>query len=154
MHSPLALCSILGTRSLRDLVIVRAVRRAIDKITAVLPEVLAEDAKCSAAYACASRGRPAISIDLTSLRRAVRSKHWVEICYTDESKKKFQRRIRPLCLVFIAPVWLVVTWCETRGEFRVDWTTSMKITDEQFRNEAGKTLRDLRQQKRREFSVD
>ncbi|MEM8680508.1 MAG: YafY family protein [Planctomycetota bacterium] len=139
-----------------DAALARSARRAIDKITAVLPDVLAKDAKRSAAYACASRARPPITIDLASLRRAVRSRHWVEIGYTDEKQRKSQRRIRPLCLVFIAPVWLVAAWCESRGdfrEFRVDRITNMTITDEPFRNEAGKTLRDLQRQKRKQFAL-
>lgn len=133
-----------------DTSLARSARRAIDKITAVLPKALAEDASRSAAYACASRSKLPIVIDLASLRRAVRSKHWVEIRYTDKSGKESQRRIRPLCLVFIAPVWLLAAWCETRDdfrEFRVDRITSMKITDEQFRDERGKTLQDLQHQK-------
>jgi predicted DNA-binding transcriptional regulator YafY len=129
-----------------DAAIARSARRAIDKITAVLPEVLAEDANHAAAYACSSRRKLPIAIDLAALRRAVRSKHVVEICYTDESGRKSRRRIRPLCLVFIAPVWLVAAWCEARKdfrEFRVDRVTSMRITDEKFREDKGKTLKDL-----------
>lgn len=139
-----------------DPTIARSARRAIDKITAVLPEGLAEDAKRSASYACASRSKTSISIDLASLRRAVRSKHLVEICYIDGTKKKSQRIIRPLCLVFIAPVWLVAAWCETRRdfrEFRVDRIRKMKITEVRFRNEAGKTLRDLQQANRKNPAV-
>ncbi len=133
-----------------DAELARSARRAFDKITAVLPEGLAADAKLSASYACASRARLPVSVELAALRRAVRGKHWVEIDYTDEAKNKSQRRLRPLCLVFIAPVWLLAAWCETRGdfrEFRVDRITSMKISDQRFRNEAGKTLEDLQQQK-------
>ncbi|QEG39334.1 helix-turn-helix transcriptional regulator [Roseimaritima ulvae] len=132
-----------------DTDIARAARRALDKITAVLPDRLAEDAKLSAAYACASRAKTPIKIDLASLRRAVRSKHWVDISYTDEAKKKSQRRVRPLCLVFSAPVWLLAAWCETRGdfrEFRVDRITRLKVTNQRFPYEAGKTLKDLQQQ--------
>ncbi|MFN3149155.1 helix-turn-helix transcriptional regulator [Bremerella sp.] len=133
-----------------DAAIARSARQAIDKITAVLPEVLAAEANHSTAYACASRSKLPIAIDLTSLRRAIRSKRLVEIGYTDESGKKSQRRIRPLCLVFIAPVWLVAAWCETRQgfrEFRVDRITSMKVTDEEFRPEKGKSIEDLQKQK-------
>ncbi len=133
-----------------DAAIARSARRAIDKITAVLPESLADDANRSAAYACASRSKSPIVIDLASLRRAVRRKHWVEICYTDESGRESERRIRPLCLVFIAPVWLLAAWCEVRQdfrEFRVDRISSLKITDEQFPHEPGKTLKDLQEQK-------
>ncbi|MEM7235767.1 MAG: YafY family protein [Planctomycetota bacterium] len=133
--------------------IARSARRAIDKIAAVLPEVLAEETKRSVAYACASRGRPAVGIDLASLRRAIRNSRWVEISYTDESGQRTERRIRPLCLVFIAPVWLLASWCEVRRdfrEFRVDRIAELRITDETFPDEAGKTLSDLQEQKSKE----
>ncbi|CAL1125482.1 unnamed protein product [Cladocopium goreaui] len=138
-----------------DAALARSARRAIDKIAAVLPEALAQDATQSAAYACSSRSKLPIAIDLTSLRRAVRSKHVIEIHYTDESGRKSQRRIRPLCLVFIAPVWLLAAWCEARHdfrEFRVDRVTRMKITDERFRDEKGKTIKDLQQRNRKRNS--
>lgn len=136
-----------------DPALARSARQAIDKIAAVLPEPLAADASRSAAYACASRRKPPIGIDLASLRRAIRSKHRAEILYADELGKQTQRRIRPLCLVFIAPVWLVAAWCETRGdfrEFRVDRIQRLEITDERFRDEAGKTLNDLQERRRKQ----
>ena len=135
-----------------DAALARSARRALDKITAVLPEALADDADRSAAYACASRSKPPIAIDLASLRGAIRSKHVVEIRYTDESGTESQRRIRPLCLVFIAPVWLVAAWCEARNdfrEFRVDRITNMQVLDERFRDEKGKTLAALQRKTRR-----
>ncbi|TWT36857.1 HTH domain protein [Posidoniimonas corsicana] len=136
-----------------DPALARSARQAIDKIAAVLPEQLATDASRSAAYACASRRKPPIGIDLASLRRAIRSKHRAEILYADESGKQTQRRIRPLCLVFIAPVWLVAAWCENRRdfrEFRVDRIQRLEITDERFRDEAGKTLNDLQERRRKQ----
>ncbi|MEW4565968.1 YafY family protein [Bremerella sp. JC770] len=139
----------LGAQMLQswgDAALARSARQAIDKITAVLPPPLAADASASTAYACASRSKLPITIDLTALRQAIRSKHWVEINYTNQSGETSQRRIRPLCLVFIAPVWLLAAWCETRRdfrEFRVDRIGRMKIAGETFRDEKGKTLGDL-----------
>ncbi|MEW4490353.1 YafY family protein [Thalassoglobus sp. JC818] len=138
-----------------DSALAHSARRAIEKITAVLPASLAEDANRSAAYACSSRSKVPITIDFAALRRAVRNKNWVEIQYTDESGRKSQRRIRPLCLVFIAPVWLLAAWCETRKdfrEFRVDRITNLQITNAQFTNESGKTLKDLQEQKSSKFT--
>ncbi len=126
-------------------------RRAFEKIAAVLPEALAADANRSAAYACASRDALPLPVDLTALRRAIRSRHWIDIGYTDKFGNETERRIRPLCLVFIAPVWLLAAWCEERQdfrEFRIDRITSMTITDKQFEDEAGKTLEDLQELKR------
>ncbi len=133
-----------------DEALARSARRALNKIIAALPEALAEDARRSVAYACACRDRPTMGIDLARLRRAVRTRHRVEIRYTDESKRQSRRVIRPLCLVFIAPVWLLAAWCELRRdyrEFRVDRITWMEVTDEPFRSEVGKDLQGLRDQR-------
>ncbi|MBB02803.1 MAG: DNA-binding transcriptional regulator [Planctomyces sp.] len=126
-------------------------RRAFEKIAAVLPEVLAADARQSAAYACASRDALPLTIDLAALRRAIRSQHWVDLHYSDKHGHESQRRVRPLSLVCIAPVWLLAAWCELRQdfrEFRIDRITRLTITDEQFEEEAGKTLEDLQALKR------
>ncbi|MEO0531814.1 MAG: YafY family protein, partial [Planctomycetota bacterium] len=134
-----------------DSAMAASARRALDKVTAVLPDALARETSHSTAYACASRRKLPIRIDFESLRQAIRSKHWIDIRYTDESGKKSQRQVRPLCLVFIAPAWLLAAWCETRKdfrEFRVDRITNLKVASECFHDEPGKTLTDLQRQRR------
>lgn len=133
-----------------DKALARSARQAMNKIMAVLPGALADDARRAVAYACAGRSRPSISIDLAALRQAIRNKLCIEINYTDESQTHSQRQVRPLCLVFIAPVWLLAAWCEVRQdfrEFRVDRITNLTITEQHFQSEKGKTLKDLQAQK-------
>ena len=55
------------------------------------------------------------------------------------------RGIRPLCLVFFSPVWLLLAWCEKRNDFRnfrLDRIDDLTIMDEQFKDEVGKRLYD------------
>ena len=132
-----------------DPAIARSARQAIDKITAVLPDSLANEVRRATTFSYPSRDKKPLSIDFTSLRRAIRAKHIVEFRYTNESGQETQRRVRPLCLTFFAPVWLVTAWCETRKDFRnfrVDRMNDMQITAEQFRDEKGKTLEDFQRQ--------
>ncbi|MCH9638288.1 MAG: WYL domain-containing protein [Betaproteobacteria bacterium] len=56
--------------------------------------------------------------------------------------------MRPLCLVFISPVWLVSGWCEMRNDFcnfRLDRIQDIQITKQTFRDEKGKRLYDNKQ---------
>jgi len=86
-----------------------------------------------------------INIDFTSLRRAIRSKNKLHFIYKDENGKDTTRSIRPLCLVFFSPVWLLLAWCEKRNDFRnfrLDRIDDLTIMDEQFKDELGKRLYD------------
>lgn len=136
-----------------DPAIARSARQAIDKIIAVLPDSLADEARRSSAFSHPSSGKKPLRIDFSSLRRAIRAKRLVDIRYVDVSGEESERRIRPLCLTFIAPVWLVAAWCESRDDFRhfrIDRIRSMKICGDQFRDEKGKTLSDLQEQLRQQ----
>ena len=73
------------------------------------------------------------------------------LTYTNEKSERTERIIRPLAMAFIAPVWLVLGWCELRNDFRnfrLDRIQSMNVLDEHFRDERGKTLQDYLEQMR------
>ncbi len=132
-----------------DQAIAKAARQAIDKITAALPETSRNEIQASAIFSLPSRGKRALEIDFASLRRAIRIKHFVEFQYTTEEGLQSQRRVRPLCLAFFAPVWLLTGWCETREDFRnfrLDRMQTMQIRDELFHDESGKRLQDYQEQ--------
>ncbi len=132
-----------------DRAIAKAARQAIDKIIAVLPETLRNEIQTAALFSLPSRGKRTLAIDFTSLRRAIRTKHRVEFQYTTEEGVESQRRVRPLCLAFFAPVWLLTGWCETRKDFRnfrLDRMQTMQIQDDQFRDEKGRKLEDFQKQ--------
>ena len=132
-----------------DQALATAARQALDKITSALPQSLQQEIADSFLFSLPTQARPAIIIDFTALRRAIRTKNIVEFSYIREDGKKSTRRVRPLCLAFFGPVWLLAGWCEMRNDFRnfrLDRIQDMRITDERFRDEKGKRLSDFKQQ--------
>ncbi len=143
---------ILGAQmveSCGDKELAKAARRAIDKIKSVLPDSLQREIAEAFLFSLPSQGSPAIYIDFTGLRRAIRSKRVVEFNYVREDGEQSCRRMRPLCLLFFSPVWLVSGWCEMRNDFRnfrLDRIQDIQITTQTFRDEKGKRLYDYKQQ--------
>lgn len=122
-----------------------AARRSLDKIAAALPERLRAELLNTALFAPPSRNRLPFSADLGALRRAVRQRSKVQFCYVNEQEKQSQRTVRPLGLAFHGPVWILMSWCELRQDFRtfrIDRMTQAEILDENFAHEPGKTIRD------------
>jgi predicted DNA-binding transcriptional regulator YafY len=51
-----------------------------------------------------------------------------------------------LALAFYGPVWLLISWCELRVDFRafrLDRMAEMTVLEERFAEERGKTLHDF-----------
>jgi len=138
----------LGARmvvSWGDRDIARSARRAIDKIAAVLPDALRNEILQTALFSPPSRAKLPIKIDFSALRRAIRTRHKVDIGYEALDGNKSNRLVRPLCLAFFGPVWLFTGWCETRQDFRnfrLDRITRLNVSDERFADEKGKRLID------------
>jgi predicted DNA-binding transcriptional regulator YafY len=141
----------LGARMVKswgDQEIAKSAKRAIDKITAVLPERLRTDILQTALFSPPSQARVPIKVDFTALRRAIRTRNKVQFQYDALDGKQSERTVRPLCLAFFGPVWLFTGWCETRRDFRnfrLDRMTELRINDERFADERGKRLSDYRQ---------
>lgn len=140
----------LGARmvgSWGDRDIATAARRAIDKIAAVLPDALRQEILQTALFSPPSQARLPIKIDSSALRRAIRTRHRVEIDYEALDGAKTTRSVRPLCLAFFGPVWLFTGWCETRQDFRnfrLDRISRLVVSDQRFADEKGKRLTDYR----------
>ena len=129
--------------------IARSARRAIDKITAVLPETLRSEILQTALFSPPSQARVPIKVDFSALRRAIRTRNRVEFDYEALEGNKSHRVVRPLCLAFFGPVWLFAGWCESRCDFRnfrLDRMTRLKISDERFTDEMGRRLVDYKRQ--------
>lgn len=129
--------------------IARSARRAIDKITSVLPEPLRAEIFQTALFSPPSQAKVPVKIDFPALRRAIRKRNKVEFRYEALNGKKSQRIVRPLCLAFFGPVWLFAGWCESRQDFRnfrLDRMTRLKVSDTLFTDEIGKRLIDYRRQ--------
>lgn len=139
---------ILGAQMVKswgDKGLAQAASQAIDKITTVLPEAMQAELEQTFLFSMTSSTDVEINIDFTALRRAIRGKNKLDFAYEDEKKARTNRRVRPLCLVFFSPVWLLLAWCEKRDDFRnfrIDRIQDLTISDDLFKDEKGKRVQD------------
>jgi len=124
-----------------------AASQAIDKVSAVLPEALQQEMSDISLLSFTSSSAPAITIDFTALRRAIRSKYIINFEYVRQDGTTSSRHARPLSLAFFAPVWLLIGWCELRNDFRnfrIDRIGELTVTTNCFKDEKGKRLMDYK----------
>ncbi len=139
---------VLGARvaqSWADSELGRAADSLLAKVEAVLPDHLRRVILDSTIYSPRFRDGPAIRVDLAALRRAGRQREILEIVYADEQGRPSTRRIWPLAISFLGPVWLVMAWCELREDFRtfrVDRMESATPCGERFPAMPGRRLQD------------
>jgi len=123
----------------------RAARSALAKIEAVLPrgrERLVEETRL---YVPTWGEPPGQRLPLGELRRAIRDRAKVRVAYVDDKGEATERTLRPLALAFHPPVWLLITWCELRVDFRnfrLDRIRSLARAGGTFVDEPGRTLED------------
>jgi len=122
-----------------------AAATAVAKIEAALPRNRAHLVEETRLYVPKYGERRADRLPLTRLRRAIRDKRRVALRYSDEGGRESERTVRPLALAFHPPVWLLISWCELRSDFRnfrLDRIASCEATVECFTDEPGKSLAD------------
>ncbi len=138
----------LGARiieSWADPELAEAAASALSKIEAVIPDSLRRRMTDMTLIAPEAHWSEPITIDAAEVRRAVRNRVKLRIDYRDADNKQSERVVRPLAIAFFGPVWLMVTWCELRRDFRnfrLDRIAAMTSMDETFRDEPGRSLRD------------
>jgi len=139
---------VLGARIVAasgDAELAAAAEDALVKIEAVLPERLRDLAESTALYPPIGREAPPPGLDMAELRAALRRHCKLRFSYVNAHGEGTRRTVRPLCLLYYGPVWLMVAWCELRTDFRsfrLDRITEPEILDETFRPEPGKRLSD------------
>ena len=120
---------------------------ALGKILAVLPGAARAAAEGLALYA-----PPINRIDddtrarLEPMRRAAESRHKLWMRYRDLKEAISERTVRPLGCFFWSEVWTLAAWCEQREDFRnfrIDRVIELRVLDDRFRDEPGRTLPDL-----------
>ncbi len=140
---------VLGARVVRswaDSGLAKAATNALSKIETVLPKKLKGRMEKLPLYALNFTPDEDVTQRLAPLRGAVRDKRKVELGYADAKGAVTRRIVRPLCLSFFAPVWMLSAYCELRAEFRnfrLDRMKHVTLTDENFVDEPGKTLDDF-----------
>lgn len=139
---------ILGAQMVKswgDDTLAKSSASAIDKIGAVLPSTLEQEIANAFLFSFPTREKKPIGNLLTECRKTIRGKYKLHFSYVREDGKVHSRTVRPLCLAFFAPSWLLLAWCEERNDFRnfrLDRMADFKILDERFKDEKGKRLRD------------
>lgn len=142
-------------KSWGDKELAQSASQAIDKLKSVLPANLQQEISNTFLFSMTSKAELKINIDFTGLRRAIRTKNKLYFTYENEKGKASQRCVRPLCLVFFSPVWLLLAWCEKRNDFRnfrLDRIKELTVLDESYKSEAGKRLYDYCKQ--HGYSID
>jgi predicted DNA-binding transcriptional regulator YafY len=143
---------VLGARivqSWADPKLAEAATNVIAKVEAVVPPRLRKVMADTALLAPANHASEPISVDPSALRDAVRNSHKVHFAYRDEDDNASQRTVRPLALAFYGRVWLLVSWCEMRNDFRsfrLDRMQTLDVLPDTFTPEPGKTIEDYMRQ--------
>jgi len=140
---------VLGARiveSWADAELAAAASDVIAKVEAVIPDRLRDYMANTALLAPRHHYMEPIKFDMAELRRALRGQLKVHLRYRDAQDEPTERTVRPLCLAYFGPVWLLSGWCELRDDFRtfrLDRIDDFTVPGERFRQEPGKTLHDF-----------
>ena len=140
---------VLGARiveSWADPALVRAARRALDKVEAVLPRRLRDRIPDATLFAPGFHVRAATNAELGTLRAAVRDRRKVKFAYQDRLGAGSTRTVQPLGIFYWGASWSLGAWCEMRQgfrNFRLDRMREVETTAHTFTPQAGRTLRDF-----------
>jgi predicted DNA-binding transcriptional regulator YafY len=140
---------VLGARiveSWADRELAAAASDVIAKVEAVIPDRLRGYMASAALLAPPHHYMEPIRFDLAELRRALRSQLKVHFRYRNALGEASERTVRPLCLAYFGPVWLLAAWCELRTDFRtfrLDRIDGFEVQADRFRVEPGKALHDF-----------
>lgn len=96
-----------------------AARNAGAKIAAVLPLELRRDMENSTLLVGPDQSDLAGTVDLTTVRIAIRKERKLRIAYRDKDGSATERTIWPFALGFFEKAKAVVAWCELRDDFRM-----------------------------------
>jgi predicted DNA-binding transcriptional regulator YafY len=96
----------------------RAAQDTIAKIGAVLPQQLKPFLFDSGLLAPPVFSKTVDSVDVASLRQAVREQRKVELVYRDETGKDTLRVVWPIGIAYFDAQRLLIAWCELRQDFR------------------------------------
>ncbi|MEO0729827.1 MAG: YafY family protein [Pseudomonadota bacterium] len=140
---------ILGARiveGLGDSELSDSAQNVIAKIEAVVPRDMRAYMETIPLLAPGTRIQAPISFCASELRTAMRDRRKVGFTYTDGIGETSARIVRPLSLAYFGAVWLLAAWCELRADFRVfrlDRIEDFTVTEDPFRPEPGKTLKEF-----------
>lgn len=112
---------VLGARMVStwgDPELASAVRSAMTKVEAVLPESLRRVVLESALFAPDQPRSQEMTRDVDLMRRAIGERRLLSFAYTRADGEESERSVRPLGLYFWGSKWTLAAWCEMRGDYR------------------------------------
>ena len=77
------------------------------------------------------------------IRRAIRERNILRVCYADADGSLSDRRVRPLAIWAFTEGWLFAGWCELRKDFRafrLDRIVALEDTGERFADKPDQNL--------------
>lgn len=144
---------VLGMRWVKqftDSELSQAAQHSLSKISALLPDKLAQQLENSPLFIAVSQNPPPFLDDVfIKLRHAIRQQLKVKITYRNKQQQCSQRIIYPFAIGFFEQAQLVAAWCELRQEFRhfrPDRIEQIELCDERYQPD--RTLLLQRWQKR------
>jgi len=129
---------VLGARMVStwaDPELAEAVRSAMTKVEAVLPEGLRRVVLETALFAPDFPRTQKMSRDVDVMRRAIGEHRLLAFAYTRADGDHTERSVRPLALHFWGNKWTLAAWCDLRQDyrsFRPDRMEGVEILDQRF----------------------
>lgn len=124
-----------------------AARDALAKITAVLPVELRNAPDASALLVGPGAPIDTGDLELTLIRKAIRTEHKLNIRYLDLKGAESNRTIWPFALGFFDHVHILVAWCEMRQtfrNFRADRIVAMTVSEQRYPRRRQELLKEWR----------
>jgi predicted DNA-binding transcriptional regulator YafY len=116
----------------KDLAMAASARSTLAKISAVLPDELADALDVSGLLVGAVNEGRATVVDAGVIRDALRRERKLAIAYVDASAAPSVRTIWPVALGVYDDTQVLAAWCELRGDyrhFRLDRITSLEVLE-------------------------
>ncbi len=124
-----------------DTALSEAAREVRAKLQASLPEPEKRKLENAPLFASRRDGRAAPSMKV--IRRAIRERNILHLCYEDADGSLSERRVRPLAIWAFTEGWLFAGWCELRNDFRafrLDRISALEDTGDRFADDPNQNL--------------
>ena len=124
-----------------DTALSEAAQEVRAKLQASLPEPEKRKLENAPLFASRRDGRAAPSMKV--IRRAIRERNILRLCYADADGSLSDRKVRPLAIWAFTEGWLFAGWCELRKDFRafrLDRIVALEDTGERFADKPDQNL--------------